>query len=72
VTVVLIFDPATSRLIGFRRLPAGRAVTQGQGDLGWADYIAGGSVRLETSRARADLTLNGADARDACSDLPRP
>jgi hypothetical protein len=76
VKVVLIFDPSTSRLIGFRDLPLARSATRAGGDKTWADYLSTGSVRLvttppHTGAGGSQPRLN-ADARRPCSDLPRP
>jgi hypothetical protein len=76
VNVVLIFDPSTSQLIGFRDLPLARSATRAGHDKSWADYLSAGSVRLVTTPPRTGAggsqpRLN-ADARRPCSDLPRP
>lgn len=69
----LIFDRATSRLIGYRERAPGAPVTQLGRDRAWVDYLAQGSVALDVSPPAPGVTGTvGESAERSCAGLARP
>jgi hypothetical protein len=69
----LIFDPATSRLIGYRELAPGIAATATGHDRAWSDYLAQGTATLDVPPAPEGVRGEvGAATERLCAGLARP
>jgi DNA-directed RNA polymerase specialized sigma24 family protein len=66
----LIFDPATSRLIGYRELSPGTPATQRGGDRAWAEYLAQGSITLHVPPVPKRGSSRAPSARTRCVRAP--
>ena len=69
----LIFDPATSRLIGYRELAPGVTATEPGHDRAWEDYLAQGTAALDVPPVPQGVESHvGVAAERLCAGLARP
>jgi hypothetical protein len=69
----LIFDPATSRLIGYRELAPGIAATERGHDRAWSEFLAQGTTTLDVPPVPQGVESHvGVAAERLCEGLARP